>query len=242
MSGGVKDIATPSLQVAIHQPNYFPWLGYFRKIAEAEMFVFLDDVQFSKNSYINRVQIADASGSRWLTIPVSVHLGMRIDQVKPAHADWRTAHLSSLHNAYRGASCFRTVWRDVEAIYAMASGENLAAINQTLVQAVARHLGLSCKFHASSSLGVGDAAGDVRLAALVAAIDPNGTYLSGKGGAKYQNPDTFSKAGLSFRYSDFDHPVYSQGREPFQPGLSVLDAAFHLGWPATARLITNLGA
>jgi hypothetical protein len=228
--------------VAVHQPNYFPWLGYFRKIATADVFVFLDDVQFSKNSYINRVQIAGPTAPRWLTIPVSVHLGMRIDQVKPARADWRAAHLSSLHNAYRDAACFHAVWRDVEAIYAQADGENLAAINQTLVQAVARHVGLACQFSVSSSFGLGDVAGDTRLAALVAAIDPNGTYLSGKGGAKYQDPATFGNAGLSFRYSDFDHPVYGQGRDPFQPGLSVLDAAFHLGWPATASLIASPGA
>lgn len=206
------------------------------------MFVFLDDVQFSKNSYINRVQVAGAAGPRWLTIPVSVHLGMRIDQVKPARADWWTAHLSGLRNAYRGAACFRAVWRDVEALYAAIDGDNLAVINQNLIQAVARHLALSCEFRASSSFALGDVSSDVRLAALVAAIDPNGTYLSGKGGAKYQDPDTFSKAGLSFRYSDFEHPVYSQGREAFQPGLSVLDAAFHLGWSATARLIADPGA
>lgn len=227
---------------AVHQPNYFPWLGYFRKIAAADAFVFLDDVQFSKNSYINRVQIAGPAVPRWLTIPVSVHLGMRIDQVKPARADWRAAHLSSLHNTYRGATRFRAVWKDVETIYAKADGENLAAINQTLVQAVARHMGFACQFYVSSSFGLGEVAGDARLAALVAAINPNGTYLSGKGGAKYQDPSTFKKAGLSFRYSDFNHPVYGQGREPFQPGLSILDAAFHLGWPATASLITSPGA
>ena len=228
--------------VAVHQPNYFPWLGYFRKIATADAFVFLDDVQFSKNSYINRVQIAGPAVPRWLTIPVSVHLGMRIDQVKSARADWRAAHLSGLHNTYRGAACFRAVWKDVEAIYAEADGENLAAINQTLIRAVARHLGFTRQFHVSSSFDLGDVAGDARLAVLVAAIDPNGTYLSGKGGANYQDPAKFNKAGLSFFYSDFDHPVYSQGREPFQPGLSILDAAFHLGWPATASLITSPGA
>lgn len=225
--------------IAVHQPNYFPWLGYFRKIAAADTFVFLDDVQFSKNSYINRVQIADATGPRWLTIPVSVHLGMRIDQVKPARADWRTAHLSGLRNAYRGAACFRAVWPDVEALYSGTDGDNLAVINQNLIHAVARHLGLSCEFRVSSSFTLGNISSDARLAVLVAAIDPNGTYLSGKGGAKYQDPDTFRKAGLSFRYSDFEHPVYGQGRESFQPGLSILDAAFHLGWPATARLITD---
>lgn len=227
------------MRVAIHQPNYLPWLGYFRKIAAADAFIFLDDVQFSKNSYINRVQIAGEAGPRWLTVPVSVRLGMRIDEVVPARADWRTAHLSTLRNAYRGAAHFRPVWRDVEALYAGAHGANMAAINRTLVEAVARHLSLDCEFHASSAFALGDAAGDVRLARLVAALDPRGTYLSGRGGAKYQDEATFRDAGLSLRYVDFQHPIYDQEREPFRPGLSVLDAAFHLGWQGTAALIAK---
>jgi hypothetical protein len=214
-------------------------LGYFRKIATADAFVFLDDVQFSKNSYINRVQIADEDGPRWLTVPVSVRLGMHIDEIVPARADWRAAHLSTLRNAYRHAACFRSVWRDVEALYAMADGANLAAINRTLVEAVARHLGLQCEFRASSTFVLGNAAGDVRLARLVAAIDPRGTYLSGKGGANYQNPAMFHDAGLSLRYLDFRHPTYNQGRESFQAGLSVLDTVFHLGWRGTAALIAE---
>ena len=75
--------------VAVHQPNYLPWLGYFYKIACADVFIFLDDVQFSKNSYINRVRILHAQRSHWLTIPVSVTLGDPINRVRPARADWR---------------------------------------------------------------------------------------------------------------------------------------------------------
>lgn len=225
--------------VAIHQPNYLPWLGYFQKIAIADVFVFLDDVQFSKNSYINRVQVAGISGRNWLTVPVSVRLGMRIDAVAPARADWRADHLSRLRNAYRDAACFRAVWRDVEKLYAIADGTNLATINRGLVQAVAALLGLECEFYVSSSFHLHGAAGDTRLAQLVTAIAPGGIYLSGRGGAKYQDPSTFLDAGLSLRYLDFDHPTYDQGREPFQPGLSVLDAAFHLGWRATASLIAE---
>ena len=61
--------------VAIHQPNYLPWLGYFAKISEADEFVFLDDVQYSKNSYTNRVKVLHADKPRWLTVPVSFRYG-----------------------------------------------------------------------------------------------------------------------------------------------------------------------
>ena len=58
--------------IAIHQPNYIPWIGYFSKIKSSDHFVFLDDAQYSKNNYINRVKVLSPSGfGKWITIPVS---------------------------------------------------------------------------------------------------------------------------------------------------------------------------
>ena len=129
--------------VAIHQPNYAPWLGYFYKIAAADIFVFLDDVQFSKGSYINRVQIRGGKGARWLTQPVTVSLGMSIKEVVVAKPDWRGAHLDSLHGAYRTADAFKSVWPDIEAIYAECPGGSLAAMNRKIIEALASRLGVA---------------------------------------------------------------------------------------------------
>jgi hypothetical protein len=224
--------------IAIHQPNYLPWLGYFRKIAEADAFVFLNDVQYSKNSYTNRVRIQDERGARWLTVPVSAHLGMCIDEVRPARSDWRAAHLSTLHNAYRVAASFRDVWPDVELLYERADGADLATINRSLIEGVSGLMGLKCRFLVSSAFDLGEMTADDRLIRLVETVDPGGTYLSGQGGAKYQDPAKFAAAGLGFRYLAFDHPEYGQGRAAFEPGLSALDAAFHLGWNGAAALVT----
>src|ERR1043165_5716491 len=89
--------------VAIHQPNYFPWLGYFAKMARSDAFVFLDDVQYSKNSYINRVQI---KGKEWLTVPVSHHLGDPINRVQCADPRWRAKHLDKLRATYAKTAHF----------------------------------------------------------------------------------------------------------------------------------------
>src|SRR3546814_3690829 len=98
--------------VAIHQPNYLPWLGYFHKIARADVFVFLDDVQFSKNGYTNRVRILGDGAARWLTIPAAVHLGDPIGAVRPARPDWcrseeHTSELQSLMRISYAVLCLK---------------------------------------------------------------------------------------------------------------------------------------
>ena len=228
--------------VAIHQPNYLPWLGYFHKIARADVFVFLDDVQFSKNGYTNRVRILGDGATRWLTIPAAVHLGDPIGAVRPARPDWRRRHLDTLRHFYNAAPAFGAVWPRIEEIYAGLPDGDLAAINRSLVEAIAGELGFACRFRASSEFETGDTMGDDRLVALVRAIAADGSYLSGAGGAKYQDEAKFAAAGLGFRYADFVHPVYDQGSgTDFIPGLSVIDAIFRLGWAGTAEMIVNPG-
>jgi hypothetical protein len=226
--------------VAIHQPNYLPWLGYFRKIAAADVFVFLDDVQFSKNSYTNRVQILAEGAPRWLTVPISAHLGDPINRVWPARKDWPRAHLDTLYGRYRTAPAFRTVWSTIGTFFESLPDADVATINRHLVAKLAEALGLSCRFVCASTIPTGSATGDDRLVELVASIAQDACYLSGKGGANYQDPEKFSRAGLGFRYLEFVHPRYDQDiGDNFVQGLSVVDAVFRLGWDRTAALVAG---
>jgi len=262
--------------VAIHQPNYLPWLGYFHKIAAADVFVFLDDVQYTKNSYINRVKILGPSGVRWLTVPVSYTFGDAIGKVQPALPDWPTRHLDTLSGMYRGAPAFRSVWSRVKELFHSLPKGSLAECNRFLVERIAGELKLSCNFIAASKLAVGPSTGDDRLIALTVAVgktaaagagvhlSPTGTYLSvlgapgyqqsersvtaaagaatylsGMGAAGYQESAKFVQAGLGFRYVSFKHPQYDQGTSAFEPGLSIVDPLFRVGWTGTADLIAK---
>ena len=81
--------------VAIHQPNYIPWAGYFFKIAHVDTFIFLDDVEYSKNSYINRNQIKTPNGNLWLTVPVHSESESKINEVKISGNIWVKKHLKT---------------------------------------------------------------------------------------------------------------------------------------------------
>ena len=229
----------PVSVVAVHQPNYAPWLGYFHKIARADHFVFLDNVQFSRLNYTNRVQIARDGPARWLTQPVRRRFGQPICDAQFADARWPTRHLGALRGAYGLAASFRDVWDSVVSIYETIPPGGLAVANQFLIESLARKLGLTSAFCRASDHTVGDMRPDDRIIALVDAVAPGAAYLSGKGGAGYQDPEKFAAAGVPLRYVSFEHPVYSRGNADFLPGLSILDAVFHLGWEGTRSLITE---
>lgn len=225
--------------VGIHQPNYLPWLGYFHKIARSDVFVFLDDVQFSKNGYCNRVQILHDGKPRWLSIPVSYKFGDSIDKIFPSQMDWMHRHLDKFQTLYGNADHFQIVWKSLEEIFDAIPEGSLAQTNRFLVEAIAGQLNLSCRFCASSEMETNDSTSDDRLIHIVNGIDQGGYYLSGGGGAKYQDAAKFGAAGLSLTYMEFEPPVYGQDSEPFVPGLSIVDAAFHLGWEEARCLVTG---
>lgn len=207
-------------------------------MARADVFVFLDDAQYSKNSYINRVQI-DAHGlPRWLTVPVSYQFGDPINRVRVANAVWHQSHRDVLRTFYAQAPAYREVSDFLFPAFERLPDGDIAAANQILIETLAGALKLRCRCLRSSEVVVGDAAGDDRLIAILRAVGPNVTYLSGMGGANYQDPEKFARAGISFNYNDFTHPRYDQGHEKFLPGLSVLDALFRLGFERTAALVS----
>ena len=223
--------------IAIHQPNYAPWLGYFYKISRAEVFVFLDDAQYSKGSYTNRVSIGRAGRTAWLTQPVRHSLGQKIKDVQFASGDWPSRHLDTLRGAYERAAAFADVWPDISAIYDSVPSGLLAGANRYIVEALACHLALDCRFAGASDLGLDFLSGGDRLIAIVRALTPNATYLSGRGGEKYQDPAKFKAARIPLSYLEFEDRPYPQGGAAFMPGLSVFDAVFHLGWRGTRALL-----
>lgn len=224
------------MRVAIHQPNFLPWPGYFAKLDQADCLVLLDDAQFSKNNIINRVRIMGPDAPRWLTLPVAAHLGLSIAETYPAKTDWPGATLSKLRNTYSRATHFKAAWPVVESWFATVPAADLASINIHFIAAIAGHLGIETPLERASKLGISGVS-DTRLAAIVQKLAPGGTYLSGRGGAAYQDPSKFAAAGLALEFYRFSAPPYDQKNGPFQAGLSVLDPLFHLGRDNTIALI-----
>ncbi|WP_207485313.1 WbqC family protein [Arenibaculum pallidiluteum] len=213
--------------VAVHQPNYLPWLGYFAKMAQADIFVFLDDVQFPQGrSYVSRTRIHSPNDGTWLSIPVSRGERQLIRDVKFADPNWRRRHLQTLRHTYRRAPKFDEAM-DLAAEILSLETEYLCEFNIEAVTRLARHLGLSCRLQVSSSYAV-DSCRDDRIIELVKAAGGTG-YVSGGGGQNYQDPEKFARAGIALHVREYRPRPYQQPGSAFLPGLSIVDALFNLG-------------
>lgn len=216
--------------LAVHQPNFAPWLGWFAKAALADRFVLLDDVQFPKGSWVNRTHVLGPGGKEYLTIPVK-HPGLSpIRDVRVADPDWAERHARKLRAYYHGApgldAALEVLGHDVE--------DRLSAVNEAVIRRASAALGIGTPFVRSSSLGLGSLDPTDRHIALCRTFGAR-TYLSGQGASAYNDEARFREAGIALAYLSFEHPVYDQGREPFTPGLSVLDFLARTGGEARDR-------
>lgn len=227
--------------VAIHQPNFLPWLGFFDKLARADVFVLLDSVQFprtSKGTWINRVKLLVGGAARWVTVPIVRSAGsalairdVRTDDTQP----WRTKLLRTVELNYRRARAFDEVFPLVSELIA-TEDDHIAAFNERNVRRLADALGLDpSKIVRSSELGVEGQSTDL-LIELTLAVGGT-TYMPGADAYRYQQDEKFAARGVELAPQAFAHPTYPQPVEPFVPGLSTIDALMSCGFAATADLL-----
>ena len=231
----------PRRIVAIHQPNFFPWLGYFDKIARADVFCLMDNVQFPKKggTWTNRVRLLVSGKPTWITAPVdrSYHGVRPIAQMQISNDPvWRTKLLKTVRTAYAKAACFQEVFPFLEDLITNPT-RCLAEYNEGAIRHTCDAIGLKeTEIVRGSTLEVEGEATDL-LISMVRALDGT-AYLCGGGAGGYQEDEKFSEAGIELIYQNFRHPVYSQApQREFVAGLSIIDALLHCGFEGTAQLL-----
>jgi WbqC-like protein family len=227
--------------VAIHQPNFFPWLGYFDKLCRSDVFVMLDDVQFSKTggNWCNRVRLLEGGKPVWKTTPVRrAALGLQpIRAVEIAdEVFWRAKLLNALRTNYGPAPYFGEVMPIVTELVEHAT-TSLCEFNLHAIDTLLGRLGVAHgRVVRQSELGI-EGHGAKLLVDLVAATGGR-TYLSGDGSQGYLEPPLFKGAGIDLEYQKFQHPVYAQrGVETFVAGLSIVDALMWTGFAAVGEMV-----
>ncbi len=215
------------MKVAIHQPQYLPWLGYVDKLDSADVFVILDTVQFKKHEWQNRNRIRTKEGWQWLTHPIIDRFPERIDRVEVnARVDWSRKHSQALRLHYAKAPFWDPLGPALLGILERP-WTRVRDLNVAMLELLCSHLGIVTRRLLASSLQARDEPTD-RLVDLCLAV--GGTeYLSGESGPQYMAMERFAQASIAVSVQDYRHPEYRQQYAPFVSHLSVVDLLFNCG-------------
>jgi len=215
--------------LSAHQPAYLPWLGYFEKIQRSDVFIYLDTVQFEKNSFINRNKIKTPQGGQWLTIPVKVKghtnttlADTEVDDGQP----WRIKHLKSIEMNYRKAPYFAEAYPELERLISIPTN-NLADLCWQHLNFWLAEFEIETKVIRSSELKINSKKSDLVLDLCKHFSVEN--YLSGALGRDYLNENDFVDAGIKVEYQEFIHPAYPQRWGGFEPYMGIVDYWMNCG-------------
>jgi len=217
------------MKVAVLQSNYIPWKGYFDIIHDVDLFVFYDDVQFTKNDWRNRNLIKKDNGPAWITIPVGKDLNRRICDVELEDTKWAKSHFLMLKQYYGKAKYFANFERWLENLYLNTRWEYLSDLNQFIIKHIANNfLNIKVRFDDSRNYHL-TGKSDERLLSLLEQVGAT-YYVSGPSGQSYIDENKFNSRGIELAYKDYaNYPEYFQYHEPFSHNVTIFDLLFHTG-------------
>jgi len=220
------------------QPGYLPWLGFFELMSKVDLFVFLDDVQYTKRDWRNRNRIRTRSGWQWLTIPV-LNKQKSTQLIKDVNInnsmDWRKKHLKALRINYQKAEFFDAYFNDIERIFSQ-DWTSLSEITITLILFLKEKMGIRTPCARASAFEIKSRKTEriVEICELLGA----GHLYDSKAAAAFINTELFRDRGIKIEFQDYAHPVYKQVYEPFISYLSAIDLLFNCG-PDSLRIISG---
>ena len=218
-----------SMRVAILQPSYLPWLGFFDQMHRSDQFVLYDDVQFTRRDWRNRNRIRVREGSAWLTVPViqknkydQTLLETKIDN----STSWKRKHLESIRSHYSKTPYFELHFPWCEQIF-KHEWKYLLDLSLETIHYLKGQLKIDTPLLRSSEL---ETTGN-KAERLIAICKQLGAthYLSGDSARNYISNEAFSTQGIDLEYQEYQHPQYPQRYEGFVPFLSTLDLLFNCG-------------
>ncbi len=213
--------------MSAHQPAYLPWLGYFDKIRRSDIFIFLDTVQYEKNSFTNRNKIKSQNGPIWLSIPVikTDHFDKIMSEMPINNqSHWKRKHLNSIQMSYSKAPRFKELFPKIQDLYSK-DHENIVDVTWDHLMFWLDVLNIHTKIIKSSSLDVVSKKSDF-VFDLCNVVDAD-HYISGAMGKDYLEIEKFENAGITVEFQNYKHPVYKQLFGEFIPNMGIVDFAMN---------------
>jgi hypothetical protein len=218
------------MRLVVSQSNYIPWKGFFDLIRAADLFVVLDNVQFTRSDWRNRNLIKTPAGTRWLTVPVRQRgrMSRAIDEIEVS-APWAQSHWDLVRASYEPAPAFPEMARLVRPLYESAARmERLTHINRLFLAAIAESLGIKTPMLDARTLP-NHPDRTLRLLGLCRELGAD-TYLTGPSARDYLDEVQFAAAGIKLEYADYtSYPPYPQLYGPFDHQVSIIDLLANVG-------------
>ncbi|HOK03883.1 MAG TPA: WbqC family protein [Victivallales bacterium] len=224
--------------VAGHQPNLYPYPGFFAKIAMVNCFVIVDNVQYVKKEYHNRNKIKFSDGTaKWLSIPVKntnrykqLIMDAEIDNSK----DWRKIHKRSIELNYRKAPFFNDFFPVIEALLSLEWQKN-AEYNIAFIKETAKFLSIKTPIFRASELNITGEASN--LIANICLKTKSEIYLHGIHALDYVDFNLLAEKNIKSLIQKFSCPHYPQLYNNFIPNLSIIDLIMNCGGKKSLEII-----
>ena len=217
------------MRVSILQPNYIPWRGYFDFIKQSDVFVFYDDVQYTKNDWRNRNLIKTQDGAQWMTIPVDdshrISKHLLIKDAKIVQNGWQERHLNLLEINYKFAPYYGEV-RDIMVEAFAQHKEFLSQLAVSLITKTKDFLGINCHLMLSSEIGFTELSPSDRIIAICKHLGAT-EYLSGDAAREYLEVDKFG--GIKVLWHRYHERMYPQLWSGFVSRVSIIDTLMNCG-------------
>lgn len=227
--------------VVIHQPDFLPYLGFFHRLIDADLFVILDNAQYvngTSQSWMNRDKLKTSQGEKWLTVSVKkASRETSINQIELSEsAEWKKSNLNLIQHNYRQSPYFTEIYPHLEKLYAY-EGNLLYEFNLHSIRMLMKLFDIEVTEVFASTLNTVGKKNEL----LVDILQKVGatTYLSGVGAKAYFEPELYESAGIEVVWQGFVHPVYPQLHGPFIPYLSSIDVLFNCGIEESRKILRS---
>lgn len=225
--------------ISAHQPAYIPWLGYFHKIILSDVFIILDNVQFEKNSFINRNKLKSSNGETWITVPLKMngHMDKMISDMEVDNSKhWNKKHWNTIYLNYKKADYFKVYQDQLEQIY-LKERTSLIEITDEITKFILEVLEIDTKIIYQSELKI-----ESKKQELIMEICKKmqgDLFIFGEQGKNYVNKEYFQKNKIDVYFQEYFHPRYNQLWGDFIPNLGIFDVIFNEGGKKAKEIIIS---
>ena len=219
--------------VSIHQPNYLPWLGFFDKIKQSDVFVIFDDVQFprGKKHFGHRNKIKTLSGDKWLTVPISnkSNLVSFNDTIINYDTEWNKEHIRLIELFYSKTPYFDKYFPNLLDIISIEH-KSLTELSVSLIKYFLKELNIKTQLKYSSEISDSDLYGSDKIFNILEKLNTT-QYItgSGSGSMRYIDESGFNERDIKLKWQHYEHPHYNQLNGTFIPYMSIIDLLFNEG-------------